>query len=206
MNIGEMTQQSAFIMNMSEGQRQGAGFGRMFSTFRTTNQQYLSFELDAIAEVAADPSAKNIARLAKILLLNHAILPAMFNGAGMLLNLAMGDDWDDDDLEYLWKSTAIACSLDVFTGWWFGAIIKGAAQVFFLGGNKNLTDSMLPASTVARVAESVLNTAKDVMKNGFSNADWGKHFDKIGKSVFSPYRIGSKIYKNVTDGDKGVLW
>ncbi len=205
MNIGEMTQQSAFIMNMSEGQRQGAGFGRMFSTFRTTNQQYLSFELNAISETMKNPSAANFARLGKILLLNHVILPALFNGAGLLLNLAMGDDWDDDDLDYLMKSTAISCFLDVFTGWWFGAIIKGMAEIAVLGGNKRLTDSMLPASSVARVFESMLAAGMDVYKNGF-DADWQKHLDKIGKSVFSPYRIASKIYHNATDDQEGVLW
>ena len=133
------------------------------------------------------------------------ILPALFNGAGLLLNLAMGDDWDDDDLDYLMKSTAISCFLDVFTGWWFGAIIKGMAEIAVLGGNKRLTDSMLPASSVARVFESMLAAGMDVYKNGF-DADWQKHLDKIGKSVFSPYRIASKIYHNATDDQEGVLW
>ena len=205
MDVGEMTQQSAFIMNMSEGQRQGAGFGRMFSTFRTTNQQYLSFELNAFKEAAKNPSRETFMRLAKILLLNHAILPALFNGAGLLLNLAMGDDWDDEDLDYLLKSTAISCFLDVYTGWWFGAIVKGLTEVAVLGGNKRLTDSMLPASSVARVLECIVAATKDFYQNGF-DSDWQKHLDRIGKSVFSPYRIGSKIYHNATDNKKGVWW
>ncbi len=194
-NVGELTQQSSLIMNMSEGQRRNGGIGKMFSTFRTTNQQYLSFELDAFAEVVANPNGKSFAKLAKVLILNHAILPTLFNGLGFLANSLLGDDFDKEDVEYMLKNTAICAFLDVFTGWWVTSIFKGLAQMYFLGGYNKLTDTLLPASSVARLGETLLYAGKDVIENGM-DADWWKHIDRLGKATLAPYRFVKKGYDN----------
>lgn len=206
LSIGEMTQQSAFIMNMSEGQRKDSGLGRMFSLFRTTNQQYLSFYRNSWKEFYARRDAESCKRFVKTFLLTRVILPALFNGMGILQNFLLGDDWDDDDWKILLGNTAICGFLDVYTGWWFSSVLKGAAQTLLFGGQNAITDTMLPANAVSRLSSVAFSAIRDVQKNGFADADYLEIFDKLLKTTFSPYRIGAKIYKNATDNKEGVVW
>lgn len=203
--VGEMTQQSAFVMNMSESQRKDGGFGRMFTLFRTTNQQYLSFEYNAFKEFVKNPNGKTGRRLARIMILNHIILPVLFNGAGLLANILLGDDMDEDDWDAFFANLGISMALDVFTGWWVTAILKGGAQAYFVGGKTDLASSVLPASALTRLASIAVSMGRDWEKNGF-DADWQKQLDRMMKSLFAPYRLGKKVYDNATDDEKGVLW
>ncbi len=204
-NIGEMTQQSSFIMNMSESQRRSGGIGKMLSTFRTTNQQYLSFEIEAFNAWFANPNKETSANLAKTILLNHAILPAFFNGMGVLLNLALGDDWGEEDWEFFWENMAVSAFLDVFTGWWVSAILKGAVQWWLLDGyGGKISDSMVPGLSSVRIFELGASALKDAVDgDGF---DWKKHLNKMLKTTTPLYRMGYKIYENATDGEDSVLY
>ncbi len=206
LSIGEMTQQSAFIMNMSESQRRDGGLGRMFSLFRTTNQQYLSFEVNAWKEFYARQDAESCKRFVKTFLLNHVILPALFNGMGILQNFLLGDDWDDDDWKILLGNTAVCGFLDVYTGWWFSSVLKGAAQTLVFGGQNAVTDTMLPANAISRLSAVAFSAIREIKNDGFSDEVALNLMNNVLKTTFSPYRIGAKLYKNATDGKEGVLW
>lgn len=206
LSIGEMTQQSSFIMNMSESQRRDGGLGRMFSLFRTTNQQYLSFEVNAWKEFYTRRDAESAKRFVKTFLLNHVILPALFNGMGILQNFLLGDDWDDDDWKILLGNTAVCGFLDVYTGWWFSSVLKGIAQTLVFGGQNAVTDTMLPANAVSRLSAVAFSAIREIKNDGFSDEVALNLMNNVLKTTFSPYRIGAKLYKNATDGQEGVLW
>jgi hypothetical protein len=206
-SIGEMTQQSALTQNLGETQRGKESFGKLFTQFRTANRQYLSFELNAIVEAIANPNKETLARAGKTIFLNHILLPVLFNGIGIFMNALLGDDIDDDDWEYFLKSTMLNAFLDVFTGWWASAILSGFIKLAVLHDyNGKVADSMMSATTMFRLLDAVVYAYRDFNKNGWDDFDMWKHLDRVGKASFAPYRIGKKLYDNITDNKQGTLW
>ena len=206
--VAERTQQSSLIMNMGEIQRNKGAFGKMFTMFRTTNQQFLSYETNAITKVVANPTTENVMNLARTLVANHLISPIFFNSLGLLAELILGDDLDEDDWELFLKNIAVSVFLDVFTGWYITGIAKDVLAGVILGGfhsNKSLADSMLPAGAVARVVEASMRLMRD-LADGNGDFEFWKHIDRMLKTALPIWRTGRKIYDNATDDKDSVLY
>ena len=205
-SVGEMTQQSAMIHNLGETQRSGESMMKMFTQFRTANRQYMSYEINALGEFISNPSWARFRRAGKTVVLNHLVLPALFNGIGLFMDALLGDDIDDDDWEYFWKSTALKCFLDVFTGWYISAFFGEAIKIAFLNQYGKSADTMMSSTAFFRIVDTCVFAMRDLTKNGLDDFDLWEHLDKLGRASFAPYRLGRKLYKNATDNKEGSIW
>ena len=102
--------------------------------------------------------------------------------------------------------TAVCGFLDVYTGWWFSSVLKGAAQTLVFGGQNAVTDTMLPANAISRLSAVAFSAIREIKNDGFSDEVALNLINNVLKTTFSPYRIGAKLYKNATDGKEGVWW
>lgn len=205
-SVGEMTQQSAMIHNLGETQRSGESLMKMFTQFRTANRQYMSYEINALGEFISNPSWARFRRAGKTVVLNHLVLPALFNGIGLFMDALLGDDIDDDDWEYFWKSTALKCFLDVFTGWYISAFFGEAIKIAFLNQYGKSSDTMMSSTAFFRIVDTCVFAMRDLTKNGLDDFDLWEHLDKLGRASFAPYRLVRKAYKNATDNKEGSIW
>jgi hypothetical protein len=205
-SVGEMTQQSAMIHNLGETQRSGESLMKMFTQFRTANRQYMSYEINALGEFVSNPSWARFKRAGKTVVLNHLVLPALFNGIGLFMDALLGDDIDDDDWEYFWKSTALKCFLDVFTGWYISAFFGEAIKIAFLNQYGKSSDTMMSSTAFFRIVDTCVFAIRDLTKNGLDDFDLWEHLDKLGRASFAPYRLVRKAYKNATDNKEGSIW
>lgn len=96
----EASQQSNRVMNMSVFNRKNSSIARAVQQFKSTTQQFLSYEVRAISDVMARPTdAARWRRLGKVVLLNHIILPGAYSATTMLFDLLIGgdtDEWSDE--------------------------------------------------------------------------------------------------------------
>lgn len=100
----EASQQSNRVMNMSVFNRKNSSIARAVQQFKSTTQQFLSYEVRAISDVMARPTdAARWRRLGKVVLLNHIILPGAYSATTMLFDLLIGGDTDEWSEEWFSK-------------------------------------------------------------------------------------------------------
>ena len=200
--IVERTQQSNFIHNKSGSVRNETGLGRALMLFRSAPQQMLSFEVNAFKAWRADknnPAKRQ--RLCDIILINHILVPAAFNGLGVFINLLLGDDWENDDWLVLIASTL----LDVLGGVAVGALLKGAIAIGAGAANRDLSSDVIPAAGLARIGNQIGLMLGDIRQGEFSE-NLTKRLKNIAKQINAPARYAFKLYDNATDNKKGALW
>lgn len=202
MDIVERTQQSSFTFNLSSLARNHGLLGKALTLFKSNPQLFFSYEIKAFKDWKNDiGNLEKQRHFAAVVLLNHFILPAIFNGIGTLLSLAMGDDWDDDD----WKLLIGSSVLDVLSGWWLGSIIKGGASIVLGASNRDISSEVIPATSLQRVLNQAGLIIRDVYEGNLSK-NFGKRSVGLFKQSFSPARYLIKVIENITDGKEGVLW
>lgn len=100
----ESSQQSNRVMNMSAFNRKSSSVARAVQQFKSTTQQFLSYEVRAISDVMARPTdAARWRRLGKVVMLNHFILPGAYSATTMLFDLMIGNDMDEWSEEWFSK-------------------------------------------------------------------------------------------------------
>jgi len=100
----ESSQQSNRVMNMSVFNRKSSSVARAVQQFKSTTQQFLSYEVRAISDVMARPTdAARWRRLGKVVMLNHFILPGAYSATTMLFDLMIGNDMDEWSEEWFSK-------------------------------------------------------------------------------------------------------
>ena len=202
MEIVERTQQSSLTHNQSSFLRNHGFIGRAVMQFKSNPQLFFSYEVKAVREWWNDRgNIEKFKRLCSVIAINHFIIPASFNGMGVLLSFLMGDDWDDEDLKFFMMSTAT----DVLSGWWLGGIIKGIAATAAGMNNRDLTSEILPAAGLARIGNQVGLILRDFTRGEFGD-NYEKRLKNLFKAAFPPGRYALKIYDNATDNKEGVLW
>ena len=202
MEIVERTQQSSLTHNQSSFLRNHGFIGRAVMQFKSNPQLFFSYEVKAVREWWNDRgNIEKFKRLCSVIAINHFIIPASFNGMGVLLSFLMGDDWDDEDLKFFMMSTAT----DVLSGWWLGGIIKGIAATAAGMNNRDLTSEILPAAGLARIGNQVGLILRDFTRGEFGD-NYEKRLKNLFKAAFPPGRYALKIYDNATDNKEGVFW
>ena len=206
--IGEMTQQSGLIHNLSEDQRKSGGFGRLFTLFRSTNQQWLSYEISAINDAMENPkSVEAWKKVGRVMFLNHFLLPLFFNGFGVLIDLLLGGAlWDDEDErnEFI-AQFFISGAMDVFCGWWFGSIMKGFVMSLAFGDRFDAPSLVVPASTTwERLFSAVFNACEELREGNWEGM-W-EEVNKMAKTVVPIYRTGERVYERITDDKERTFW
>ncbi len=206
--IAEASQQSPSVMNMGTWQRRGGSFGKMAGLFISSPQLMLSREIEAFnrfnevrkkykaapknAAVRADYLAAR-KELAKTFLINHVLVQGGYMLATVLWKGLLGDDWDDDD----WA----AIIAESIAGPFGGLVVFGR---FVSAIYSNYSVSVAPIEGFGRTLKSSADLFLDLIK--LDGDEMLKDLDRIGKSLFSPYRDASKIYKNATDDKEGIFW
>lgn len=206
--IAEASQQSPSVMNMGTWQRRGGSFGKMAGLFISSPQLMLSREIEAFnrfnevrkkyranpkdAAVRADYLAAR-RELAKTFLINHVFVQGGYMLATVLWKGLLGDDWDDDD----WA----AIIAESVAGPFGGLVVFGR---FVSAIYSNYSVSVAPIEGFGRTLKSSADLFLDLIR--LDGDEMSKDLDRIGKSLFSPYRDASKIYKNATDDKEGMFW
>ena len=206
--IAEASQQSPSVMNMGTWQRRGGSFGKMAGLFISSPQLMLSREIEAFnrfnevrkkyrakpkdAAVRADYLAAR-RELAKTFLINHVFVQGGYMLATVLWKGLLGDDWDDDD----WA----AIIAESIAGPFGGLVVFGR---FVSAIYSNYSVSVAPIEGFGRTLKSSADLFLDLIR--LDGDEVLKDLDRMGKSLFSPYRDASKLYKNATDDKEGMFW
>lgn len=206
--IAEASQQSPSVMNMGTWQRRGGSFGKMAGLFISSPQLMLSREIEAFnrfnevrkkyranpkdAAVRADYLAAR-RELAKTFLINHVFVQGGYMLATVLWKGLLGDDWDDDD----WA----AIIAESVAGPFGGLVVFGR---FVSAIYSNYSVSVAPIEGFGRTLKSSADLFLDLIR--LDGDEVLKDLDRMGKSLFSPYRDASKLYKNATDDKEGMFW
>ena len=185
----ERSQQSSQVIFAPEWSRRWGTLGKLISLFTSSPQLFFSRTLNDFNIARRTGLAKDWRKFASSLFINHILLSGLYALATLFCNAAMGDDWDDKDLEYLWKTMLF----DPLSG------------LFFFGRFASDTNaSPIPMSRLFRVVGDVKDIGAAV--SGLSDDDVLEEIDQLAKDLSPLYKQARKIYDNATDGKKGEWW
>jgi len=186
--IIEATQQSSQIKDQAIWQRRGGTPGRVLTIFTNTTRQYLEQEFVTAARWFAQPTNKvRQAEAAKVVLLNHVVLPSMYYGMNLAINAFYGDTPDEDDVAP-WIAAMLAgpASGYILVGTAFAALADGMA-----GGGRGFrgsTTAMDGLISDAKTVGAMMNAVATLEEEDFQKAA-----DALLKSLLPPYREFRKI-------------
>ena len=185
----EASQQSNRVMNMSAFNRKSSSIARAVQQFKSTTQQFLSYEVRAISDVMARPTdAARWRRLGKVVLLNHIILPGAYSATTMLFDLLIGgdtDEWSDE-----WVSKFVVPML-----------LGPASGIFFVGDALTTIGGGLSRGLPAA---EVINKGRRLWRAGTAmfDEDTDKALDETFKFFVEnipPLRHAYELYENRID-------
>ncbi|MBE6412804.1 MAG: hypothetical protein E7036_09690 [Opitutales bacterium] len=206
--IAEASQQSPSVMNMGLAQRRLGTAGRTLSLFTSSPQLMLSREVEAVnrfisvrTKYTKNPKDETTRKdyiearnnLAKTLFVNHILVQGGYMLATMLWKAVLGDDWDDDDI--------YALLAEVIAGPFGGLIVFGR---FVSATYSTFNTSVAPISGLGNTVGGIIDFIPDLLTLDYEEV--AKDIDKIGKSLFAPYRDVRKVYQNATDKKEGTIW
>lgn len=206
--IAEASQQSPSVMNMGLAQRRLGTAGRTLSLFTSSPQLMLSREVEAVnrfisvrTKYTKNPKDETTRKdyiearnnLAKTLFVNHILVQGGYMLATMLWKAVLGDDWDDDDI--------YALLAEVIAGPFGGLIVFGR---FVSATYSTFNTSVAPISGLGNTVGGIIDFIPDLLTLDYEEI--AKDIDKIGKSLFAPYRDVRKVYQNATDKKEGTIW
>ena len=157
----ERTQQSGRMENQTSVQRRNR-LGRMLYQFLTTQQQYLQYEVRAIRQAVASPSAGSAGRALNAVVLNHFILSSLYYWAGELYKAMLGSEPPKDQL----ADWVVACLLGPYASLYvLGFACRATLDRFLKGSWTARGEDMLPmesfikstADNAARVVEAAFD-------------------------------------------------
>lgn len=198
--IAEASQQSPSVMNLGTWQRRGGNFGKSAGLFISSPQLMLSREIETFnrfneirKKYSANPSDTTILKdyldarknLAKIVFINHVLVQGGYMVATAIWKTILGGDWDDDDWYAILAETA--------AGPLGGLIVFGR---FISAFYSNYSVSAMPIEGFGRTIGASVDLFQDLII--MDEEAILKDLDRIADSLFSPWREGSKAYKNYT--------
>lgn len=192
--IIESTQQSSKLKDWSAFQRRYGSLGRMMSQFTNTTRQFLVRDFTDIRNYIDNRSSDNLKKMSSTLFINHALLPALYNGMNMIINKLMGDDIDEDD----WWLMGLSMLTGPLSGYVVaGTILVGMTQGIVTGEKPWGGTSLTP---FAGIKDDVISSGQ--IAHGILTADteeFIRGLDDLLQSLVAPYREGKKIKKNYLD-------
>jgi len=199
----EMSQQSGSLINMAEWQRHGGSAGRALGQFISTPSQFWAKQVfdwrDWRAAIEAEGNGSDrakaaAAQLAKTTLINHILLPGLYNGVRILWNGMLGEPPDKKDALALLSSVLVGPFAGIVV---LGSVVEGIASGLITGQVRFGGDDMIPISGIASDAQT-LAAAMNELFNGDFDATL-KDLNRILKGMAPPYRDASKAWKNYSE-------
>jgi hypothetical protein len=210
-SIVEQTQQSGRQENLPGYMRDGNAFVRLLTQFKTSPLQQLGYEIAAIQQVRRGvPGAKQ--RLAKAVIINHILAPAVIGLLDMAVSSLLGRGKPDDE-EETWQILASLIGKGLLGSWGAVFILGTIAEAMYAGtafGEKPRGGRALPAeetaisiagqtaATMSRAAVLAWNELTDSDILGVTSETILTDLDKLGDRLSAPYRYTSEAYKNYT--------
>lgn len=189
-NIIERTQASGQIKDLSEWQRRGGWAARILSQFVGPVTRLASYEVQAFREVAAGtPGAKR--KLANTILINHFLIPAVYQGVRMAWDAFLGDDKDDDEILAEFIVAALsgpAAGLIVF-----GSMAESTLRKLITG--KSYGDGLAATSNVTGLAGDVFQLLSHLTWEFNTEEALNDAADVMGRA-FRPFKDARKFYEN----------
>lgn len=188
--LAQRTQQSGKKKEQAYWQRRGGSAGRALSIFTNTTRQFLEFELVAWQNVVADPSKENLKQMGKVMMINHVLLPAAYQGMNILINMVLGDEPDEQD--------AITMLAAMISGPFSGYIIFGSMATGLIdtlvkgkkGRNRGFSPMTGILDDIGTIGEII--TAEDM-------DEATDKFIDLMKSLMPPVREFEKARKNYSE-------
>jgi hypothetical protein len=189
----EEGQQSSFAQQQAQWQRRGGTPAKAMGMFSSTTQQYLGKQ-NAALEMAINTGTKEAwHKFARIVILNHILMPTIFWFIGNLFQAMKGRPPDDDELEQ-WL---MFCLVGPLSGWFVGrtfiqagldAFMRGRPSVF--GGQTDL----VPAEGMVRIIGELGASMGSLMQGDTYGAQ--KYFFDAVEDMLPPVRDLRTIYEN----------
>ena len=206
-NLVEQTQQSARTENLTLLSREGGAPVRMLLQFVNSPLQQLQFEIQAMREVhAGTPGAK--AALARALIINHVLVPALLLGIQSGFNAMLGKEPEDKD-DWQWWAELITSGI---VGQWGALFLVGnmgeTGIQTLLGVKSKLGQSAgLPVQSAVGVIEQAAKVGHDVAGEAINSIsptdlmdvttdDLLSDFQKLATRMSAPYRHVSTAVEN----------
>ncbi len=186
----EKSQQSGRIENASRAARSSGIVAKAMIQFQATSVQFLSYEVRAISDFMARPNdLKRIKKLAKVLALNHIVLPGLFSAMTMVWDIALGGDpeeWGEDWIQ----NFLIPMIIGPFNGlWFFGSSVIGLTKT-------QLGSTIPSANIVLNAKHGIKAVAKAVQGD---NDEAIEELDKAVQSLIPIYRHTRDAIENYSD-------
>ena len=189
--VAERTQQSHAIKDLAEWQRRWGTPGRALAQFTSTVRQYADYEVLAIREYRARPTQTNRRRLMNTLIINHLLLPGLYQVVRLAWAQVLGDDWEEDDW---WQIVA-----SVITGPAAGFVVFGSMAESIvstaLTGKVPFGGTSLPMAQLEDLAISPIQLLRHLTVD-FALGKALKDLDDLASTMSPAYRDASRAAQN----------
>jgi hypothetical protein len=188
--IIERTQASGQIKDLSEWQRRWGTAGRLLSQFVGPVTRLASYEIQAFREVSAGtPGAKR--KLANTLIINHLLIPAVYQSVRYFWDWVLGKPPDEDELlaEYLVAAISGPASGLII----FGSMAESTLKKLIAG--KSYGSGLAATSSVAGLAGDLGDLLAHLTWEFDTEEALGDAADVMGR-VFRPFKDIRTLYEN----------
>ncbi len=188
----EESQQSARPENQPAILRRYGPLARLFVQFASAPLLQLSHEVQAARQAAAGVEGAR-AKLARIVFINHILMPLIMQSVTAMVNRLLGDDEDED----FWTELAVQMAVGPFSRLIFlGSAGENTIRTIFRL-HRNFSGRSVPAESALRLFDQGIVTTWD-----FITLDWDKAQEDLVKMIQStgaPQRHIIKAWKNYSE-------
>lgn len=162
------TQQSSDLSRLSEVQK-GGSFEQLFTMFKSSPRQYMAKELNAIRSLfqKGGTTPKNIAKVARILVIYHVLLPVVFQ---YVANLG---GWDEEDKKEYLRAGILGSANGIFI---FGDFIDAGLRAAM---GMRVWDTELP---MADIFVDIGSAASIISDDDITNEDVFDALDELSSA------------------------
>lgn len=194
--IGRRADMSGRVENQNVIQRSGSG-GKFITWLAGPGYGFLGYEVDAIRAVM-DKKEGSGKQLTKTLVLNHVILPALYQSAGAMVSAILGKDLEDEKYR---KSLENRMVFAMLSGpWAYLSVLASTGQDFFdtMAGGV-IYDNNGPVGVLGTSAALAGKSTRDAYLAAIGESEWetvAKDIDRLLRSLNPLYRDVSMIQEN----------
>lgn len=195
-DVIERTQQSSMVQNQPAWLRGGGAMNKLVGMFTTQPQLMLAAERSALLVARNTNTSEAWTRAARILVLNHLILPSLFKFVDHLWKAALGREPDDEE----WIEWVAFCLAGPFSGWFvWGRLVDSAVPAFIRaasGNGANYFDdpTLIPAEAMFKNIGNLVKSAGNLVAGDTEEA--ARYLDAAAKQGIPAYRVAKELWEN----------
>ena len=193
----QRSQQSYSPKDQAAWVRRGGLPGRMLAQFTTTPAQYLSFEVKAIRDLIANPTAQNIRKALNVVAVNHVVLAGgYFLVAQFISNFLRDDEWDEEDTQRLFASMLLGPGSGIIV---FGTLAQDFLEAATTGKKSFFGGGAIPmVDTLKRTGLDLGDLIKH-MTYDFDLDEALEDADEVMQDFSAPFRQARQISERIKE-------